>query len=714
MRILVVTGAVGLPRSGLPDLHEVIIMGDLGHTIASVFVCVAVVIVAARLMGMLFRKLGQPAVLGEILAGILLGPTLLGALPGNLTETLFPMDTRPFLSLLAQLGLVLFMFIVGLEVDMSLVRGRQRAATVVSLSSVALPFGLGVLVAVPLYPMHDTVNGEQIGFLPLALFLGVAVAITAFPVLARILSERGMQRTPTGVLALACAAINDVIAWGLLAFVVAISVGGSLGGVVLLVVETAVFAAIMFVGVRPLLARLVGRYERAGRLTPDLLAVVLVGILVSSYITEEIGVHAIFGAFLFGAAMPRRGAAALTAEILKQMEQITVLLLLPVFFVVAGLGVNIGGLGVSGLWQLGLILLVAISGKIIGAFAAARAQKIPRRQAGALGVLMNTRGLTELVILQIGRELGVLDDELFTILVVMALVTTAMTGPLLKLVYPDRAIRNEIAAAERALLGHPEDYTVLVAVSDRERDAELVPLACDLLGPRAPSSVVLSRLLPTPTAPVELGSGIAGGLAELVRAGDSLRTLSRIADERGVRCTVLSHYSTDRRADLTEQAGNLGADVVLVPRDWDGSDEPPIRSSTVAVVTLADTGHGAVTANGDGTGGPLIAVVGDGGRDEGAAVRLGVHLAVQRGEPLLVRSAGGWRAGRRASATVDGLRGRGFRVEQAADGTPAGVLVLAAGAAAGAEPESGITVIAVRAGESDVDLDEVVATISPR
>ncbi len=693
------------------------------HTIASVVLDIAVVIAAARLMGAAFHRIGQPAVLGEITAGVLLGPSLLGVFPGNLNEVLFPMQAQPFLMAVAQLGLILFMFIVGLEIDLSLVRGRERIASMVSLSSVALPFGLGLALATVLYPRHDTVNGRQIEFLALALFLGVAMAITAFPVLARILSERGMHRTPVGVLSLACAAVDDVIAWSLLAIVVAVSTGGSPNGIALLILGTAAFAAFMFLVVRPLLAAgLVSRYQRAGRLTPDLLAVVLVGALLSAYATEVIGVHAIFGAFLFGVVMPRRGAAALTRDILAQVEHVAVLLLLPVFFVVAGLQVDITGLGLDGWWQLGLILLVAVAGKFLGAYGAARAQRVPRRQAGALGVLINTRGLTELVILTVGLQLGVLDGQLYTMLVVMALVTTAMTGPLLNLIYPDRLVRADIAAAQKAAPDTPEVYTVLVALDDRPSDRELVGLASELLGPQRPAALVLSRLPPAPLAPVEMGIGRAAELTDLVRSGNELRSLARVVEDRGIPCTIMSHYSADRGADLAEQAGHLDADVIVVPEGWDssgaGGDRPrndrprndrPSRCPR-AVVRL-----------GTALSGPLVVVVGDDGPDAATALRLGSHVAAQRGIPLRVQGMGvqgmgGWRAGRRAAHAVEALRRGGVDVELAGDdaATTADLLLAGAGAALPTAGDLAGTVVTVTAGEREVDVDGLVAALAAR
>ncbi|CAA9399879.1 MAG: Na+/H+ antiporter [uncultured Pseudonocardia sp.] len=416
---------------------------------------VAVVVAAARVFGWAFQRMGQPAVIGEIVAGITLGPSLLGLLPGDLHLVLFPTEVRPYLDVIAQIGLILFMFVVGLEVDLSAVRRRRGTAVAVSLTSIALPFGLGMLLALALHGGHSTVTDADgvtapVDLLPFALFLGVAMSITAFPVLARILTERGLHSSGVGALALTCAAIDDVLAWSLLAVVVAVgSAAGDPWHVVQILGLTAAFALVVLLVVRPLLTRLVPWYRRSGRLTPEILGVVLVLLLVSAWVTEKIEVHALFGAFLLGTAMPRRGAEGLTREILEKVETVSLALLLPVFFVVTGLRVDIGAVGWIGVVELAAILAVAIGGKFVGAYVAARCSGVPSRQAGAVGLLMNTRGLTELVILTIGVQLGVLDQDLFTLMVIMALVTTAMAAPLLERVYPQRLAEQDRLAEQR-------------------------------------------------------------------------------------------------------------------------------------------------------------------------------------------------------------------------------------------------------------------------
>ncbi|MFC4121841.1 cation:proton antiporter [Nonomuraea zeae] len=406
------------------------------HQAAVLLLAIAVIIVVTRLFGALATRVGQPPVIGEILAGILLGPTLLGQAG---TELLFPTDIRPFLQTLANVGVVVFMFLVGLEVDHALLRGKGRLATTVSLTSVLLPLGLGALLALYLLQSHP--HPQRLGF---ALFMGTAMAVTAFPVLARILTDRGLHRTKIGGLALTCAAVDDVLAWSLLALVVAINGAAPDQWRLALAVP---YLMVMFWVVRPLLRRL------AATAAPgQAFAIVLAGLMLSGYLTEWIGLHSLFGAFLFGLIMPREGAERLRGLTVEWLGQVCAVLLLPIFFVMGGLNVNLSALGTAGLVELALILLVAVGGKFTGAYAAARLHGLDGRESATLGTLMNTRGLTELIILSVGLRLGVLDRDLYSLMVVMALVTTAMAGPLLALIR-SRTRAAEAPRQDRALVG---------------------------------------------------------------------------------------------------------------------------------------------------------------------------------------------------------------------------------------------------------------------
>ncbi|MFI2435503.1 cation:proton antiporter [Streptomyces sp. NPDC018693] len=376
----------------------------------------------ARGLGHLAARLGQPPVVGEILAGVLLGPTLLGS---TLSETLFPTDVRPVLAGVANLGVALFMFVVGLEIDSSTMKGHGRTTVATAAGSTAVPFLLGIGLAFALMPAHDPADRGTF-----AVFIGLAVSVTAFPVLARILTDRGMSRTAAGGIALAAAAFVDVIAWTALA---AVSASAGADGSHWRILLTVPYLAVMLLVVRPLLRRFLCPGRQAGQPSSLKFAVVLIGALLSAAATEAMGLHHIFGAFLFGLVVPREGGQALRADFHDRAGHLTAVLL-PVYFAVAGFQVDLGGVGPSGLRELALILLVAIVGKFGGTYLSARATRLPPRSAATVAALMNTRGLTELVILGVGLQLGLLDNSLYSLMVVMAVVTTVMTGPLLSLI----------------------------------------------------------------------------------------------------------------------------------------------------------------------------------------------------------------------------------------------------------------------------------------
>ncbi|HEY0532509.1 MAG TPA: cation:proton antiporter [Actinoplanes sp.] len=411
------------------------------HSGAVLFLDLTVIVAVAWLLGGLARRLGQPAVIGEIIGGILLGPTLFG---GAITHALFPAEVRHPLTVLANLGVIVFMFLVGLELDLNLLRVQGGVATSVSLSAILLPFALGAVLALHLAEHHPT--HQRAAFV---LFIGTAMSITAFPVLARILTDRKLLHTPVGGLALACASVDDVLAWSLLGVVTMLAGTGAPPWQILLIVP---YAALLLFVLRPLLARLSVR--GAGRLPGPLVkGVVLIavpaGLWLSAQATDRMGLHLIFGAFLFGVAMPRGDVAALRRGALPWIGRISSVVLLPVFFVVAGLNVNLSTMNRAAIGDLALILLVAIGGKGVGAFVAARLAGARTRHSAVLAILVNTRGLTELIVLTVGLQLGVLDTRLYSLMVVMAVVTTMMTGVLLGIVYPEGRAREDRAPVIR-------------------------------------------------------------------------------------------------------------------------------------------------------------------------------------------------------------------------------------------------------------------------
>jgi Kef-type K+ transport system membrane component KefB len=405
---------------------------------------IVVILVVSRLMGMLFRRIHQPHVIGEMVAGIMLGPSLLGWLAPGLSAQLFPPESLEYLNVLSQIGLILFMFLVGLELDPLLLRGHRHTAIIISHSSIIAPFLLGAVLALYLYPR---LSGPPVPFIGFTLFIGAAMSITAFPVLARILAERKMLRSKVGALTIACAAVDDVTAWCILAVVIAIvRAGQTTFPVWLTIAGSALFVLIMVVAVRPALRYIETRHRRIGRLTESLTTKILLLVLAAAWTTEWLGIHALFGAFVAGAVMPKDHA--FVRELTEKLEHLTVAFLLPLFFALAGLRASIGLLNGLPMWfYFSLILIVAVLGKFGGSALAARWSGLAWREAGALGILMNTRGLVELVILSIGFDLGIISPTLYTMMVLMALITTFMTSPLLEQIYPTRLIQREFAWA---------------------------------------------------------------------------------------------------------------------------------------------------------------------------------------------------------------------------------------------------------------------------
>ncbi|MGW6978222.1 cation:proton antiporter domain-containing protein [Streptomyces sp. NPDC054932] len=394
--------------------------------LSSLLIAVPVVILACQAGAAVFRRFGQPPVVGEIATGILLGPSLLGWLWPQAQHWLFPASVLPYTSVLGQLGLLAFMFLVGLELDLKSLRGHTRVAVAVSQAGMLLPLVLGSVLALAMY---DGFAPDGVGRLPFTLFIAVAMSITAFPVLARILIDRGLYGTRLGALAMACAAVDDVVAWCLLALVVALASAGFPMEALTTAGLAVGFTLVMLYAVRPLLARWAARADRAG--DAAVLVALFSGLSVSALATDRIGVHALFGAFLFGVITPRTGQRIEASA--ARLRAFTVPVLLPLFFVHTGLRTDIGGLTASPelwLWT-AAVLGVAFLGKWGGAAAAARLCRRSWRESLSIGALMNCRGLTELVVLNVGLELGVIGPQLFTMLVLMALVTTAITSPAL-------------------------------------------------------------------------------------------------------------------------------------------------------------------------------------------------------------------------------------------------------------------------------------------
>ena len=396
------------------------------------------ILLVARVLGWVFQRIGQPRVIGEMTAGILLGPSLFGRFFPNAFHYVLPSSTFPAITVLSQMGLLLFMFVVGLEVDLADVLKQRAGIVLVSNVSIVLPLALGVGLAKALYPQFA---GNYVSFSPFALFMGTAMSVTAFPVLARILKERNLMGTSLGTLAISCAAIDDISAWLLLAVLTAIVRSGNRWQqLVVTLLLLIAFILFMLIVVRRLSFILESWYEKRGA-GIEFLSFLVLFIFAASWTTEKLGVHALFGAFMAGLAMPKN--ERLLTEVVERIESLSLALLLPLFFALTGLRTRVDLLtGRSVLGYAVAIIAIAVAGKLAGAAFAARIIGVNWKNSFALGVLMNTRGLVELVILNAALDLGVSSPELFTMMVLMALVTTFMTTPILSAMKVGGAVRD--------------------------------------------------------------------------------------------------------------------------------------------------------------------------------------------------------------------------------------------------------------------------------
>ena len=640
---------VGGPPASAPTEHVVAEKErEFPQTLAAFFIAVAVVMIVARLFGAAAARIGQPRVMGEVVAGIALGPTLLGAISPELQAAIFPTDIIPLIGVVANLGLIFYMFLVGLELDSRVLAGRLSQAFAISNASVALPMALGVAVAVPIYSML----APDVDFIPFALFMGVAMSITAFPVLARILVERRMLQKPVGAIAMASAAIDDVTAWFLIALASAVAAAGS-GIEVLETIGLALaFCLVMFALVRPLLSRVSTAYDEAGRVPGGWIAAIFAGVLFSAYATEQIGIALIFGAFVMGMVMPRH--AGLTEDVTSRIEDFVVILLLPLFFAYTGLRTNVGLLDRPELWLITLLLIaVAITAKMAGAFTAARITGFGTRAAGVIGTLMNTRGLTELIVLNLALEKGVISAALFAALVLMALFTTFMAGPLLRLLDPKNTYGSPIdedldraamqSAAERGPELRPE-RAILVAPQSDATVAQLTSLAEPLANSEPVRELIVARLLRPPRS---AAAGVRGGLQTenrlLQETTAQLDAARHEMTARGTAARSVAFISTQAEADLTRILEKEEVDLVLLDgrRPLLGGDIP--RGDVGAMLEGAECDVAVLVAAGDrevapGDGRPIVVPFG-GAEHDWAALELGAWTAAATGAQLRLLGA---------------------------------------------------------------------------
>jgi len=461
---------------------------NLHHPLAILLAQIITIILVARFFGWVFRKIGQPSVIGEIIAGIVLGPSLLGMYFPEFSITLFPAESLGNLQFLSQIGLILFMFVIGMELDLKVLQNRAKDAIVISHASIVIPFALGIGLA---YFVYFRFAPEGVAFLPFALFMGIAMSITAFPVLARIVQERGIHKTKLGAIVITCAAADDITAWCILAAVIAIVKAGTFVSSLYIIGMAIVYVVVMLFVVKPFLKQIGELYGTKDNLNKPVVAIFFLTLIISSYATEIIGIHALFGAFMTGVIMP--DITKFRNLFIEKVEDVSVILLLPLFFVFTGLRTEIGLLNDPYLWKVtGFIILVAVVGKFFGSALAAKFVGQNWRDSLTIGALMNTRGLMELIVLNIGLDLKVLTPEVFTMMVIMALVTTFMTGPALNLINyifktKDVGVLDEIPNGDK--------YKVLISFGNNEKGKSLLRLASSFVKKQKETSTITAMHL---------------------------------------------------------------------------------------------------------------------------------------------------------------------------------------------------------------------------
>ena len=447
---------------------------NLQHPLALLLFQIITIVLVARIFGWIFRKIGQPSVIGEIIAGIVLGPSLFGLYFPDMKEALFPAASLGNLQMLSQVGLILFMFVIGMELDLKVLKNKANDAVVISHASIVIPFALGIGLS---YFIYHQFAPDGVEFLSFGLFMGIAMSITAFPVLARIVQERGIHKTRLGTIVITCAAADDITAWCILAAVIAIVKAGSFVSSLYIIGLAFIYVMAMLFVVKPFLKRIGDLYGKKDNIKKSVVAIFLLMLIVSAYLTEIIGIHALFGAFMMGAIMP--DISKFRNVFIEKVEDVSVIILLPLFFVFTGLRTEIGLINEPYLWKItGCIIAVAVIGKFLGSALAAKFVGQTWRDSLTIGALMNTRGLMELVVLNIGYELGVLSPKIFTMMVIMALVTTFMTGPALDIINYIFKTKSVIIPSE---VKRNSKFKILISFGNNEKGKSLLRLANSLV-----------------------------------------------------------------------------------------------------------------------------------------------------------------------------------------------------------------------------------------
>jgi Kef-type K+ transport system membrane component KefB len=520
---------------------------NIVHPLAILLLQITSIIIVSRIFGFIFNKIGQPTVIGEIVAGIVLGPSVVGLFFPEVSIFLFPKESLPNLQFLSQVGLILFMYVIGMELDLKVLRNQAHDAVVISHASIIIPYALGMGLA---YYMYQEFAPENIGFTAFALFMGIAMSITAFPVLARVIQERNLTKTRLGSIAITCAAADDVTAWCILAAVIAIVKAGTFTSALFTIVLAIAYVSAMIFLVQPFLKRIGTIYSHRETISKPIVAFSFLVLLGSAYLAEIIGIHALFGAFLAGVIMPPN--FDFRRILTEKIEDVSLVLLLPLFFVFTGLRTQIGLLNETHLWAAcGIIILTAVAGKFGGSAFAAKFVGQSWKESLSIGALMNTRGLIELIVLNIGYDLGVLTPEVFAMMVIMALVTTFMTGPALDLinyVFPekDEAVSSK---TEGGL------FRILISFGPAIKGKKLLRLADQLTHTKHNADITAFHLTPS--------SDINPKEAKEYER-ESFRLVKHEAESLGVKIRTLYRASHDINKEITGEASKGKYDLLLV------------------------------------------------------------------------------------------------------------------------------------------------------
>mgnify|MGYP001047818043 CR=1 FL=1 len=525
-------------------------MTNLHHPLALLLIQIVTIIFVARLFGWICMKMKQPSVIGEMIAGIVLGPSLLGLYFPEFSAFLFPRESLPNLQFLSQIGLILFMYIVGMELDLSVLRKRAHDAVVISHASIIIPFALGIGLS---YFIYKEFAPDGVQFSSFALFIAIAMSITAFPVLARIVQERNLQKTKLGTIVITCAAADDITAWCILAAVIAIVKAGSFASSIYVILMAIAYVFLMIKIVRPFLKRIGELQAGKGIINKSIVAIFFLTLIISAYATEVIGIHALFGAFMAGAIMPEN--VKFRNLFIEKVEDVALVLLLPLFFVFTGLRTQIGLLNDGHLWMTaGLIIAVAVTGKFIGSALTAKFLRINWKDSLTIGALMNTRGLMELIVLNIGYDLGVLSPEIFAMMVIMALFTTFMTGPSLDLI--NFLFRGKKSMGDEENSYNSGKYKVLLSFENPESGSTLLKLVDNFTNKMNGNKSITAMT----TAPVE-------GLHTFDSDSYEEEMFSNIIDtsqELKLEVTTLFKASNDIENDLVHITNKGNYDLLLI------------------------------------------------------------------------------------------------------------------------------------------------------